>query len=507
MTGNRSKLLKGAAWIGAANIIANLLGVVSTVALARLLEPEDFGLIAIASAVIAIISVISQFSLYQALVQREKPEPEHFHTAWTMNVMRGVIVAATIALLAYPLASLYDDPRLQNIFFVMAITNLVGSFVNPKLAVFERRLQFSQTFILLLTSKFVGFAATIPVAFVYRSYWAIVVGPLASEVAIVIVSYFLLPYRPKATLARYKDLLSYSIWLTFGNWVQALNWRSDPLVLGYFLTPTLLGQYEMGNRLVSKTIGEVRSPIAKVLFPAFARIRGDPVRLRSGYLRSQGVLCMLCFPVAAGFAVVAPELVLGILGEKWKLAIPIVQVTAVIRILQMTENLNAVAMASGDTKLLFGRDIRVFFLRWPFIVAGVYFGWGDTYNMLIGALFGRAASVILNMWLNMDLIRKITTITIKDHFKSVWRPAFAAMVMAMGVTAMRPLLQFGSDTESLVLRLLIMTLLGAIIYFATAVFMWVATGKRAGIETEVASITKGLIGRFLGKVKRRKAVR
>ena len=504
--GNKEKLVKGVAWIGTAKVLVNSLGLISTVILSRLLMPEDFGLIAIATAVIGIVGVISEFSLYKALVQRDDPEPAHFHTAWTMNLIRGAIVAGVIALMALPIADFYGDGRLSGILMLMAVTTLVGSFVNPKLAVFERELQFRQSFILSLTGKIVGFIATVGVAYFYRSYWALVVGPLVTEFALVLVSYLLFPYLPRPTLSKYRDLLSYSIWLTFGKWVQALNWRSDPLVLGYFFTSQLLGQYAMGSRITSKTIGEITTPVKQILFPAFARIKNDALRLRSGYLRSQGVLCMLCFPVGAGFAATAPELVVAALGEKWALAIPVVQVIAMIRMLQMSENLNSLAMATGHTKQMFGRDLRAFVIRWPLVLLGVYLGLGDAYGMLLGAVLGRAASVAVNTWLNMDLIRRITTITILDHLLAVWRPALAATLMAAAVVATRPLLPFGTDFDGLILRLAVMVPVGALVYFAASIFIWIATGRREGVETETVKIVMGLFRKLIGKSIGRRAV-
>ena len=503
---NRSKLIKGVAWIGAARVLVNSLGLISTVVLARLLMPADFGLIAIATAVIGIVGVITEFSLYKALVQRDNPEDAHFHTAWTMNVIRGAIVGGVIAMLAVPTAGFYGDERLTAIMVLMAVTTFVGSFNNPKLAVFERELQFHQSFILSLTGKLVGFVATVGIAYFYRSYWALVIGPLVTEFSLVVVSYLLFPYLPRPTLSRYRDLLSYSIWLTLGKWVQALNWRSDPLVLGYFFAPPLLGQYSMGSRITSKTIGEITMPVKQILFPAFARIKNDAARLRNGYLRSQGVLCMLCFPVGVGFAVIAPELVVAVLGQKWELAVPVVQVIAIIRMLQMSENLNALAMATGHTKEMFGRDLRVFFVRWPFVLGGVWLGWGDAYSMLMGAVLGRAVSVAVNTWLNMDLIRRITPITIVDHLLAIWRPTVAAGLMAVAVLAVRPFLPSGSDFESLVLRLAIMAPVGALAYFAGLATIWLATGRREGVETETVAILMGLLAKLIARLRPGKAV-
>ena len=496
--------MKGVAWIGSASVVVNLLGLASTAILARLLMPGDFGLVAISLAVIAIIGIITEFSLATALVQHENPFDEHFNTAWTLNVLRGVMVALIIALLSWPLADLYGDARLAGILLAMAVTVMVGGFTNPKLVVFERGLQFHQTFIMSLTGKIVGFAVTVGVAYVYRSYWALVIGPLVTEFALAAMSYLLFPYLPRPTLSKYRELLSYSIWLTVGKWVQALNWRSDPLVLGYFFSSALLGQYSMGNRFTGMTIDGVMGPIKRVLFPAFARIRNDAERLRDGYLRSQGVLCMVCFPLSVGIAVVAPELVAVVLGDKWRLAIPIIQVVALIAAMQSSENLNAIAMATGDTKKMFGRDVRAFIVRWPLVLLGVYAGWGDAYGMLVGAVIGRAAAAGVNVGLNMQLISKITSISVADHFAAVWRPAVAAGLMAAVTLAIQPSLPSGTDPVSAALRLAILAGAGAVTYFATLTAIWFARGRPSGIETETMSLALGLIRKFRAGRMRRK---
>ena len=504
MSGNRSKLIKGVAWIGAAQVLVNSLGFLSTIILARLLMPSDFGLIAIATAVIGIIGVISEFSLYKALVQRDDPEQAHFDTAWTMNVIRGAIVAVIIAFLAMPIASFYGDERLRGVMLLMAVSTFVGSFNNTKLAVFERELQFHQSFVLSLTGKVVGFVGTVGVAYFTRSYWALVIGPLITEFALVVVSYALFPYRPRPTLSHYKDLLSYSIWLTFGRWVQAFSWRSDPLLLGYFLAPQMIGQYSMGNRITSKTIGDLSQPIKQILFPAFSRIKNDPQRLRGAYLRSQGVLCMLCFPVAMTFAVTAPELVATALGDNWLLAVTVVQVIAITRMLQMTENLEAIAMATGHTKQMFWRDVLNLIIRWPSVLAGIYFGYDDPYDMFMGALIGRFVAVTLNTLLHMQLLGRLTTISMTDHFVAIWRSAVAAAAMATAVLAVRTVLPFGTDFEGMIYRLAVMIPLGGLTYFASLFLLWLATGRREGVETETVSILLGLLAKTTARFGRRR---
>ena len=505
MEGTRHKLLKGAAWIGAAKVLVSMIGIVSTVLLARLLVPADFGLVAIAGAAMALLAVMTEFSLAKALVQMDDPSEDHFHTAWTMNAIRGVLLAGLIVALSGPLAAFYGDERLREIFWLVALTAAIGSLANPKLAVFERELQFHQAFIMGLTSKLVGFAVTVGIALYYRSYWALVIGPLASEAALLLVSYKLYPFAPRLRLNRWRELWSFSVWLTLGRWVQSANWRADPLVLGYFFSPALLGFYSVGNRISSQTIQQVTSPVQNVLFPAFSRLKGDADRFRQAYLRSQGVLCLLVFPVGVGFSLLAEEIVPLALGDGWAPAIPIVQILATITVMQMSQNVNPVAMATGDTRALLGRDLRVLFIRWPLVLLGVYLGRGNPFDMLLGAVIGRAISVFINTFWNMQLIAKVTTIDLRNQLAAAARPALAALAMVLAVLATRQSLENGGATEDMILRATVLVPVGALAYGAAIAAFWFAGGRAKGAETEAFAILRQGMEKLGGKLGWRRA--
>jgi len=225
MSTTKNRLIIGAAWIGASKILINIIGFVSTLLLARLLAPADFGLVAIASAVAMIFALITELSLSQALVQHDEPTDEHYHTAFTLNLIRGVVLTIIVGLLAWPIAKFYNDDRIFKIILGLAIGIFAGGLVNPRLAIFERNLEFRPLFLLNLAGKIAGFVVAISIAFIFRSYWALVFGQIASEVARAIASYILLRYRPRLSLSHYKELISFSIWLTLGQAVQAVNWR------------------------------------------------------------------------------------------------------------------------------------------------------------------------------------------------------------------------------------------------------------------------------------------
>ena len=131
MAGTKQSVVKGAAWIGLGRIVLAMLGFVSTVILARLLMPEDFGLVAIASAAAMMVATVTELPLSQAIIHHDDPDDDHLHTIWTFGLLKGLAMFALIAIAAKPLAIAYGDPRLTNLLLVLAVSAALGSIQNP----------------------------------------------------------------------------------------------------------------------------------------------------------------------------------------------------------------------------------------------------------------------------------------------------------------------------------------------------------------------------------------
>ena len=503
MKGQRSLLMKGAAWVSAGSVFANLLGFVSLIVLTRMLLPEDFGLVAIAASFAEIVAAITQLSFGAALIQRSEVSKVHFDTAWSMSAVRGVIVALILVGTAPFVANFYGDQRLEGLLLLLAASPIIWGLMNPKLVIFKRRLDFRQDFLMGVVGKVATFVVSVTIALVYKSYWALIAGAIAGSVSSLIMSYILIPYRPRVSFAAWRDLFSFSIWLTLGTWVQTLNWRSTPLLLGYFLPTALLGQQRVGAKLLNKSVNEVVQPIKAILFPAFSRLQDEAARLRGGYIRSQGTICLITFPIAMGFALLAEEIIIIAVGEKWLPAAPIVQILAVTRIVQSMQNVNALAMAKGSTKDLFYRDLLMFGVRWPLVLGGLYLGREDQYSMLIGAMLGQALAAFIGAYLNMSLIAKVSSISILDHARFVWRPLVSLAAMAAVVILAREALPTLQGWTEILAGTLLLIGLGAATYFGSLFVLWIANGRQDSIEKELTFITRDLASKAIAKIQAR----
>lgn len=479
MEGVRKQLSVGAMWTAGGRVVANLLGVVSMLALARLLSPADFGLVALATIVLSIISAITELSLSSALIQHKSPQREHYDTAWTLNMLRAAAIAVLLVGAGYPVAWAYQDDHLIGIFFALGGGALISGLVNPRLVDFRRRLSFHQEIFIDLISRVVGVVVSVAIALSLRSYWALVIGTLASQVVGVIMSYVLIPYLPRLSFAHWRNLFSFSGWMALSSGLNELNWRADQLALGAILGAGPLGQYTVGDRLASLPVRESTAPIAGLLFPAFARLQDDPERLRHAFLRSQGLLVAAALPVGIGFALVAEPFVSLVLGPTWSSAALVVQVLgAVFAVSAFKMPVTPLAMGLGSTRSLFQLDLVFIFIRYPLIFAGLFLGG------LAGLLFARCISAAIGILMYVFLAKRLTGVSARDQFLAGWRPIVAALVMAGCVWGVGLVLT--GRPEALQLAIMIPT--GAIAYFGASFVLWLSSGKPAGPEREALDL-------------------
>jgi O-antigen/teichoic acid export membrane protein len=475
MEGVGKRLTVGAMWTAGGRVVSNLLGLVSQLTVARLLTPEDFGLVALASVIFFIVQAVTELSLSSALIQHKDPQREHYDTAFTLSIFRSLAIALALVVAAFPLAAVYNDGRLIGICFMLGVTAFVSGLINPKFVVFRRELSFHQEIYTDLINKVVGLVVAVVIAVMFKSYWALVLGSLASQLAQVVMSYILIHYTPRFSIKHWRNLFSFSSWLALSSGLNALNYRADQLALGAMLGPAPLGQYSMGDNLASLPVRESTAPISNVLFPAFSRLQDDPARLREAFLRSQRLLVAMALPIGVGFALVAGPFINLVLGPQWTAAALVAQILGAVFAAQaFSMPVTPLAMGLGRTRLLFVRDVVNIVVRYPLIFVGLFTGG------LLGLLLARCVSGTVAILIDMYLARRLADVGMVKQFVSSARPIAATLVMAASVWAVGRL----SAGAPEILQLLLMIPAGGISYFGTTLALWWANGKPAGTERE-----------------------
>lgn len=476
------KMAKGASWLILFRLTDRGIGFVSTLILARLLVPADFGLVAIAMSILTFVAMLSAFSFDVALIQNAKAERRHYDTAWTFNVIFGCANGLALLVLALPVAAFYKEPRIVGIMIALAANCTILEFGNIGIVAFQKNLDLHKEFILGLTKKLAAFTVTVSLAFMFRSYWALLAGTLVSTIVAVAASYWMHPYRPRFSLQGRKELFQFSKWMLLNNLLISLAHRLPDLIIGKLAGPMSLGLYTVAYEISNLPTTELVFPISRAVFPGYAKMANDGNALQHGFLNVLSVILLITVPAGLGIIVLAEPFVHVLLGAKWVTAIPLIQVLGIYGILRASSsNTGAVYLALGLPRLLtyltlFGLVILIPGLWWFVREYGV-----------IGAGYAVVLSALIQVPLGFAIVTRQLKLKVAALFGVMWRPVFAGLLMATVIVAIRNNLGAGTLAQALgyPLQLLVLIPLGAVAY-ASAIFgLWFIAGRPHGGESKV----------------------
>lgn len=464
----------GAGWLYGYRWLDRLLDFTSIVVLARILAPDDFGLVAIAASVVSIIEGLSAFDVNKALIRTRDDDRALYDSAWTLSMLRGVLSA----LIMVSIAPLVSDERIGAVLFALALSPLLMGLSNPRFVMYERDLDYSKLALLTLSAKLVSFCVTVLIAVVYRSYWALVIGMLANVAVSTVLSYGIRPYRPRMTLSRFSDIFGFSGWLSLTSIVTTLAMETDRIIVGRLLGIADAGLYFMTMRIGVLPTRELISPLQRIFYPSFSELVDDPARLRRVVAESINVLGSLSLPAGCGFALVANDFVPLFLGKQWISIVPLLTVLVPYLGLRATLSMTLpCVMALGRTRLLFWVSLVYALVHLPAFVTGTaLFGLPGAIWSIVGA---GVVYTLLNGWMLHHTLR----LSIWDIMSQLARPTAAAAVMVGAVLTLAHLLpvDFFSTAGSW-LSLLIKTLVGGSIFCVVQAVLWRLGGRPPGIE-------------------------
>jgi O-antigen/teichoic acid export membrane protein len=489
----RGKILRGSVWISGARLVANALSALSTIVLARLLLPSDFGLVALAMSMLAVLQAFTELSLSQALIHIKDPTRDHYNTAWTLSLIRGLLIGIGFAAAAPVLASLYAEPRLEPVMLALGVSAALAGIQNPTLIMLQKTLNFHQDAILGIAAALVNVSVSIGSALVLRSYWALIAGLLAGQVASTVLSYTIFPFRPAPRVKHFRELWQFSVWLSVSQIVNTLNYRFDHLVVGTFLGRAELGFYTVGGRLAVVPGQELVRPLTSTLFPAFTFAGADTERLKRAYQRVQRVVTAVALPTSVGSGLIADPFVRIALGPSWLGAIPIIQLVAFAFSLDTLGSLVVpLAMAKGETRSLFLRSSLKLAVRVPLILLGMAAGG------LVGLLVGRAIAGFIGVVVDMTMVRRLAGLSVTAQLR-----ANARCFLATGVMIVACVCFYQSvGTVGLALQLAGTIAIGVVSYLSATWACWQIAGRPEGPENEAIDIGRAIMSHLAGSWKR-----
>jgi len=471
------RMAAGAAWMVLFKLSERLLSLVSMLVLARLLVPAEFGVVAIASSVLAFLEVFTALGLDVALISKPNVGREHYDTAWTMKVLLGLGIALALLAISGAAAVFFGDPRVANILRVLAIGSFIQGLENIGVVDFRKHLNFATEFRFQITKRVIMIAVTIPLAFLLRNYWALTIGAVTGRIAWVALSYVAHPYRPRWSLSKTNDLMSMSTWLVFSSALYYFAEQSANLALGRLSGPRATGLYALSYDFASLPTQQLIAPINRAVLPGLAKLSGQLEELARSALNVFALTCALAIPAGMGMSVLAPVIVPLLLGKQWLDAVPVLQLLAMAS--ATTSLLSSswaafLALQSPRTPTL----LHAIFVLLQAILLIVLCPTQGAYGAAIAVFI---ASVII-VPVNYLLLLPRLGLRARTFPALVIRPLLAGLAM---YAVLRPWISVpGSATTIEMLGTLIAALIaGPLIYGTTLLLLWVLWRRPAGAES------------------------
>lgn len=472
-----NKVAGGAIWMVAMKFIERFIGLISTLILARLLMPEDFGVVAMAMAVFAFVEIAGQFGFDIALIREQNATRAQYDSAWTISVLYGAIGAIVLAGIAGPVALFFNDPRLEPVIYVLAAAAFIQGFENIGTVDFRKNLTFGKDFKFNFYKKIVSFIVTIALALHFRSYWALIAGMFTSRVTGVALSYLLHPFRPRFDLSHARALFRFSKWIVTTHIIDYFGNRGPDFIMGRYLDAASIGLYRVGRDIATLPTSELIFPIMRAVLPGYAAIANDREALKRSFLQVQALIVMLSMPIGIGIVLVAEPMVWLMLGPNWSGSVPVIQILGlggVVSVFQATNAaiFNVLGVPHWNTLL---KALQVLLL-----IPGVLYLLHLGYGIVEVCLLILSISLVI-VPLGMALINRQIDLRFSDRFGLAWRPVIATILMAASVHYTDTFLANQALTSP-ALVLLVCVMAGVSSYLIGLLSLWQFSGKPAGAE-------------------------
>jgi PST family polysaccharide transporter len=379
--------------------------------LARLVSPEEFGIMGIAIVVMEFSKMFAHMGVGPALVQRKELEHRHLTTAFTFSIVMGILFATILIFISPYLAVFFRMNELVQVLRVISLIFLIDSFTLIAQSLLQRRMKFKIIASIEITSYTLGYGAVgIILAYSGFGVWALVVAKLSqialSTLLLSIAQPF--PKKPGFDMSAFKELIFFGGGMTIAMAANFLANQGDRLVIGRVLGAGALGIYGRAYQFMAMPANTFGAALDKAFFPAMAKVQGDHQKLAKAYLTGVSLIAIVALPLSLVIIFLAPEIILVILGPTWVGVIPPLQILAGILLFRMICKLSAsLARATGAVYQRAWRQIVYAVL----VLTGSYIGqfWG-----IQGVAFGVAFALIINFLMMAHLSLRLTNLSWSD---------------------------------------------------------------------------------------------
>lgn len=325
---NLSKTVRGVSWVGLLRGSTRVVTFLKIAVVARILTPDQFGTYGIAVLVVAFLEIFTETGINMFFVQKEGELKKYINTAWVISIFRGFLIGIIILVSAPFIASFFNNPESLWLILLISLVPIIRGFINPASIRFQQEMNFRNEFWFRFVIFSFDAVVVIILAYLTRTPDSFIWGFIAGAMLEVLLSFVFLSPRPKFAFnkTQAQHIIHRGKWFTGFGIFEYLFRNGDDIIVGKFIGSGALGLYQMAYKLAILPITEVADVFGKVTLPVFVDMSSDKQRIKSGVLKTTGIVFALLLPILA-IIFIMPEFIIRIvLGEQWLSVAPILQI-------------------------------------------------------------------------------------------------------------------------------------------------------------------------------------
>jgi len=397
----KEKLIKGTFWNSIAQAGTFGINFVLTFVLARLLEPDDFGLLGMIMVITGFLGYFSECGIIAAIIRKVDKNELYLNTAFWSGIVFSLIVYLFLYLFSPLIALFFKEPRLVLLTRVMSLMFVLGAYSFVPIALEMKDLRYRAISFINLASVFFSGIAAFTMAILGFEVWALVCQQILQRLIISLCCFLFLSWRPRLQFNKncFRDIFSFGFHVTGNNLIKFFSENIDYLLVGKLLGPSALGFYTMAFRLSRFPIEKMQSIFGTMLFPTFASIQDNMERLQQNYIKISVYGGLLLIPFILGLAVFINPIISYVIGEKWLPSAGLIQIFCIY--------ISFYCFSFADEPLLMLRNIRILNimkLLYSVLILGIGYSSFKIFNL---DLFGMAwvyTFCFVAMYINLKAI-------------------------------------------------------------------------------------------------------
>lgn len=456
----RKQAVSGMIWTFLQQFGSQLISFAVSMVLARLLLPEEFGLIGMLTIFMGIGSALFNGGLTSSLIRTQECTQEDYSTVFYFNFAGSILIYGILFIVAPWIANFYHQPTLTSITRVYGLTFILSAFGTVQNTILTRELKFKKLAIISLPALVISSVIGILMAYLNYGVWSLIVSGLVNVFFVSSFLWFSTEWYPKFIFSKDKFIqhFHYGYKLTISGILDTIFTNIYQIVIGRFYSPALVGYYTRANTLMMLPVGNISGALNKVIFPLFSKVQDDLPRFRNSYKQIMQIVLFIITPIIVLMGLLAKPLIVLLFTDKWLPVVPIFKIICFTGILYPIHLYNLIVLeVKGRSDLFLKLEILKKILLGIILVISFFYGF-------YALLWGQLIFSILALFINTHYAGKILKYSMWQQMRDILPIFFFALIMAVITFILDRLLASQID----IVRLILGSLSGSISYLLVA---------------------------------------